>query len=151
MIIIGIDIGPEDKKIKLIICGSAASWIIDNVLHNTGGLHNRVTLALPLDPLTLVETKAYLDHRQVQYNHEQILMLYMCLGGIPFYLNFIEKGLSAIQNINIACFRKRGTLYDEFDLLFSSLFKKHEVHEEIIRFIASKREGVSRIEIEENF
>ena len=97
----------EDKRIKLIICGSAASWIIDNVLHDTGGLHNRVTLRMPLEPFTLSETKAYLAYKQVHYSNEQILTLYMCLGGIPFYLNFIEKGLSAIQNINQACFSKK--------------------------------------------
>jgi AAA+ ATPase superfamily predicted ATPase len=141
----------EDKRIKLIICGSAASWIIDNVLHDTGGLHNRVTLRLPMEPFTLSETKAYLNHKNINYSNEQILTLYMCLGGIPFYLNFVEKGLSAIQNINNICFSKKGTLYDEFELLFASLFKKHEMHEEIIKFIASKREGVARYEIESYF
>ncbi len=141
----------EDPRIKLIICGSAASWIIDNVLHNTGGLHNRVTLRLPLEPFTLSETKAYLNYKNVHYTNEQILTLYMCLGGIPFYLDCIEKGLSAIQNINNICFLRKGTLYDEFSLLFASLFKTHGIHEEIIVFIASKREGVSRSEIESNF
>lgn len=141
----------ENNKIKLIICGSAASWIIDNVLHNTGGLHNRVTLRLPIDPFTLSETKSYLTYKKIHYNNDQILTLYMCLGGIPFYLNFVEKGLSAIQNINNICFNRKGTLYDEFDLLFASLFKKHEIHQDIIIFIASKREGVSRSEIENKF
>ncbi len=141
----------EDKRIKLIICGSAASWIIDNVLHDTGGLHNRVTLRLRIDPFTLLETKSYLSYKNIHYSYDQILTLYMCLGGIPFYLNFVEKGLSAIQNINDICFNKKGTLYDEFDLLFASLFKKHDVHEEIITFIASKREGVNRSDIESNF
>lgn len=138
----------EDKRIKLIICGSAASWIIENVLHNTGGLHNRVTLRLPIAPFSLSETKDYLHYKNIHYNNEQILTLYMCLGGIPFYLNFVEKGLSAIQNINAACFSKKGTLYDEFELLFASLFKKHEIHQAIITFITHKREGVSRNDIE---
>jgi uncharacterized protein len=141
----------EDKRIKLIICGSAASWIIDNVLHDTGGLHNRVTLRLPIEPFTLFETRTYLNYKNIHYSNEQTLTLYMCLGGIPFYLNFVEKGLSAIQNINNICFSKKGTLYDEFELLFASLFKKHEVHEEIITYIASKREGVARSEIEMHF
>jgi len=140
----------ENKKIKLIICGSAASWIIANILHDTGGLHNRITLRLPIEPFTLAETKDYLHYKSVRYSDEQILMLYMCLGGIPFYLNFVEKGLSAIQNINNACFQKKGTLYDEFDLLFASLFRKHQIHKDIIMFIADKREGVSRHAIEKN-
>lgn len=138
----------RDKRVKLIICGSAASWIIDNVLHDTGGLHNRVTLRLPIDPFTLSETKNFLRYKKIHYSNDQILTLYMCLGGVPFYLNFVEKGLSAIQNINNICFRKKGTLYDEFDWLFASLFKKHEIHEKIITFMANKREGVSRNEIE---
>ena len=141
----------SDKRIKLIICGSAASWIIDNVLHNKGGLHNRVTLRLPIEPFNLSETKAYLNYKHICYNNEQIVTLYMCLGGIPFYLNCLEKCLSAIQNINNVCFSKKGALYDEFKLLFASLFTQHELHENIITFIASKREGVSRQEIEIKF
>lgn len=138
----------ENKYIKLIICGSAASWIIDNILHNTGGLHNRVTLRLPIEPFTLKETKEYLKYKNIRYNDEQILKLYMCLGGIPFYFKFLDKGLSAIQNINNLCFSRKGTLYDEFDMLFASLFNSHEVHEKIIRILAEKREGVSRADIE---
>lgn len=100
----------EDKRIKLIICGSAASWIIDNVLHNTGGLHNRVTLRLPIEPFILSEVKAYLSHKHINYNNDQILTLYMCLGEIPYYLNLAEKGLSAIQNVNNICFSKKRNL-----------------------------------------
>ncbi len=141
----------ENKRIKLIICGSAASWIIDNVLFNTGGLHNRVTLRLRIDAFTLLETKSYLTYKGIRYNNQQTLTLYMCIGGIPFYLNLIEKGVSAIQNINLLCFNKKGALYDEFKILFASLFKHHEIHEEIITFISSKREGVSRTDIEDHF
>ena len=138
----------NDPKIKLIICGSAASWIIENILNNKGGLHNRVTLRIHLEPFTLSETKLYLKHKGMHLNLAQILDLYMCIGGIPFYLKFIEKGFSAIQNINQLCFQKKGTLLDEFKNLFSSLFDHAEVHEEIIKVIASKREGVSRAELE---
>lgn len=138
----------EDKRIKMIICGSAASWIIEQVLHNTGGLHNRVTLRLPIAPFTLAETKSYLAYKKITYKNEQILTLYLCIGGIPFYLNLVEKGLSAILNISRMCFDKKGTLYDEFKVLFASLFKSHEINEKIIRFITTKRGGVSRQEIE---
>jgi AAA+ ATPase superfamily predicted ATPase len=141
----------ENPKIKVIICGSAASWIIENILEDKGGLHNRVTLRICLNPFNLAETKAYLQYKKINYNHDQILTIYMCIGGIPFYLNFIEKGLSAIQNINNICFNKKGTLYDEFDLVFASLFSKDEIHKDIIAFIASRRYGVSRTDIEDKF
>jgi len=139
----------NDSRIKLVVCGSAASWIIDKILNNKGGLHNRVTLRIHLDPFLLSETKEYLKYKGVNLDNAQILDLYMCIGGIPFYLKFVEKGLSAVQNINQLCFQKKGTLLDEFKNLFSSLFDHADVHEEIIKVIASKREGVSRAEVEE--
>ena len=138
----------DDDRIKLIICGSAASWIIKNVLENRGGLHNRVTLKLPMNSFTLAETKSYLKSRNIKYTNEQVLVTYLCIGGIPYYLRSFEKGYSAIQNINQSCFQRSGTLYDEFHVLFASLFNHHKQHEELIRLIASKREGISRAHIE---
>ncbi len=138
----------NNPKIKLIVCGSAASWIIRNILNNKGGLHNRVTSRIHLEPFTLYETKEYLKQQGVVLNNTQILDLYMCIGGIPFYLKFVEKGLSAVQNINQLCFQKKGSLLDEFNNLFSSLFDHADIHEEIVRIIASRREGLSRAEIE---
>lgn len=136
-------------QVKLIICGSAASWIIDNILKNKGGLHNRVTLKLQIKPFDLMESQAYLKSRGISYNYAQMLQLYLCIGGIPYYLKGVEKGLSAMQNISQMCFQKTGALLDEFDNLFASLFNHHEEHEKIIQRIAKKREGVSRETIEE--
>lgn len=138
----------SNKNIKLVICGSAASWIIENILNNKGGLHNRVTKRLPIESFTLKEVKEYLRNNQINYDNYQVLQLYMCLGGIPYYLDMLKKGLSAVQNINELCFRKRGTLLDEFHNLFSALFEHGTIHENIIKFISTKREGVSREEIE---
>lgn len=134
--------------IKLVVCGSASSWIINNIIKNKGGLHNRVTLRLPIEPFTLAETKAFLEYEGIKYDHYQTLQLYMCIGGIPYYLTMLDKGFSAIQNINRMCFQKRGSLLDEFNILFSSLFNNADLYETLIKIIATKREGVSREEIE---
>jgi hypothetical protein len=139
----------NDPRIKLIVCGSAASWMITNIVNNKKGLHNRVTSRMRLEPFNLGETKAYLKHRGINWDASQVLILYMSLGGIPFYLRFCERGLSAIQNINQICFHKKGMLQGEFHNLFASLFENGENHETIIRMLAGKRNGVSRKEIEE--
>jgi hypothetical protein len=133
--------------IRLVICGSAASWIIDNILNNKAGLHNRITLKLPIEPFTLKETQAYLKSRHIAYNHAQILQLYMCLGGVPYYLKGIDGKFSAMQNVNQLCFQKSGSLLNEFDNLFSSLFHHSDAHEAIIRLMAKKPQGLSRKEI----
>jgi uncharacterized protein len=138
----------DNPHIKLVICGSAASWIIDNILNNKGGLHNRVTMRLPIEPFTLIETQVFLRARGVELAPAQILKLYMCFGGIPFYLKAVKKGLSAIQNINEICFSEHALLLNEFNNLFSSLFKHSERHEAIVKLLATKRQGVNRADIE---
>jgi predicted AAA+ superfamily ATPase len=135
-------------NIRLIICGSAASWIINNILNNKAGLHNRITLKLPIEPFTLKETQAYLHSKHITYNQTQVLQLYLCLGGIPYYLKGVDGKLSAIQNVNQLCFQKGGALSNEFDNLFSSLFDHSEAHETIIKVIEKKPQGIAREEIE---
>jgi uncharacterized protein len=134
----------NDKRLKLIICGSSASWIITNIINNKGGLYNRITKSIELEPFNLKETKEFLRSRGVLYNNRQIIQLYMVIGGIPHYLNEVEKGLSATQNVDMMCFKKNGLLYNEFDKLFASLFDQSGVHEELIRIIANHRYGIGQ-------
>ena len=81
----------SQKKVLVIICGSAATYMIDKVLNDKGGLHNRVTKYINLKPFTLKETELFLKHKGISLNKYQIIQLYMVLGGIPHYLNQIEK------------------------------------------------------------
>ena len=68
----------------------------------------------------------------------------MVMGGVPMYLDQIEPGLSAVQNIKAICFEPGGYLRKEFDRLFASLFDNAEKYVEIIRALASKRMGMTR-------
>jgi hypothetical protein len=131
------------ENLKLIVCGSAASWMLDHLIHSKGGLHNRITGRIHLEPFNLQETQRYLNYLNVSLNHQQILELYMVMGGIPHYLKAISKGLSAAQNINTICFTKDGLLLDEFQELYASLYKNSEIYIKLIRIIASARQGIS--------
>ena len=137
----------NDNRIKLIICGSSASWIIDNIVNNKGGLHNRVTKNICLEPLKLPDTKSFLKAKNISLNNKQIVDLYMSMGGIPYYLSQIEKGMSSTQIIESLAFKRNGFLLLEYDNLFSSLFKNSEIYEEIIRIIASRRYGIGQREL----
>lgn len=134
-------------QIKLIVCGSAASWMLDTVISNKGGLHNRITGQISLNPFDLRETKEFILSKNIRYSDQQILELFMIMGGIPYYLNFIKKNLSVAQNIDQLCFQNKGILVDEFNRLYASLFDHPEAYQELIRIIASKRSGVQRTEI----
>ena len=102
------------QNLIVVICGSAASWMIRKVVHNKGGLHNRITKRIWLKPFTLAETKSFLHSRNVKIDHYPILQLYMAMGGIPHYLKEVRRGLSAAQNIDEICFSETGLLRDEF-------------------------------------
>ncbi len=134
-------------QVKLIVCGSSASWIINNLINAKGGLHNRLTKTILLEPFDLPETKLFLKSRGIKLNNKHILDIYMAMGGVAHYLNQIEKSKSAIQNINDICFKKTGLLYQEFPRLFKSLFDSADLNLKIFQEIAKKREGISRDEL----
>jgi predicted AAA+ superfamily ATPase len=122
----------------VVICGSAASWIIDKVVNNKGGLHNRITQRIRLLPFTLQETETYLQHRNIRLERYQLLKLYMMMGGVPAYLNAVERGKSVAQNIETICFSKDGALTGEFDNLYAALFNTPEKHIQVIQALARK-------------
>jgi len=133
-----------DHRIKLIVCGSSASWIIDKIINNKGGLHNRVTETIYLRPFNLSETKEYLSLNKVKLNQKQIAEIYMVTGGVPFYLSKMEASLSAVQIIEKLVFTENAPLLTEFNNLFSSLFDDSEAYIEIIKTIAQHREGIGQ-------
>jgi len=128
----------------LITCGSAASWMINNLINNHGGLHNRVTHRLALEPFSLSECETFLKNKSASYNRYQIIQLFMALGGIPFYLEMIDSAKSVTQNINDLCFTPRGMLRREYNNLYPSLFKNASRHQAIIEALATTAKGLER-------
>lgn len=139
----------NDNRIKLTVCGSAASWIIKKIIKNKGGFHNRVTKKMRLLPFNLYETALYLKHLGFKLNHQQITKLYMAMGGIPFYLNQLKKSYSVDQNIDHLFFNAEGILFDEFDEVFSSLFDHPEQHKELVTLIGKYKDGIQRSALDE--
>lgn len=130
--------------ILLIVCGSAASWMIKNLLNNRGGLHNRITARIKLEPFNLSETETFLKEKQIIYNRYQTVLLYMVFGGVPFYLEQIDRGLSAMQNINELCFERNAPFRTEYDNLYASLFNQSDRHKSVVEALSSKKKGLTR-------
>ena len=139
----------SNERIFLIVCGSATSWIMNKIIRNRGGLHNRVTQQIHLHPFTLQETEAFLHSRNIILDRYQIAECYMIMGGIPYYLEQLQKGSSVYQNIDSLFFNKNGILRDEFDKVYNSLFKHSEKYIRIIEALSHKNKGLSREEIVE--
>lgn len=137
----------EKMNILLIVCGSAASWMIKRVINNKTGLYNRLTKTIRLSPFTLLEVERFLQSKSISYERSQIVELYMAIGGIPKYLNEVQRGLSPAQNIDQLCFSKNGALYSEFNQLFESLFDNYEVHLAIVKVLANAFYGLEKSEL----
>jgi AAA+ ATPase superfamily predicted ATPase len=135
------------KEIFLVICGSATSWIMNKIIRNRGGLHNRVTRQFFLQPFTLNETEQFLKSKKIVFSRLQIAECYMIMGGIPYYLEQLEKQYSLEQNIDNLFFQKTSILRDEFSRIYSSLFKSPKKYMQIIEILAQKRKGLLREEI----
>ncbi|MEM0993164.1 MAG: ATP-binding protein [Bacteroidota bacterium] len=131
----------------LVICGSAASWIINKVINDRGGLHNRITTHIKLMPFDLYETKLFLEMNQVQLTLKDIAQLYMCIGGIPFYLRDVKRGKSIPQILDDLFFVPQASLQREFSNLYASLFKNSDLHEQIVAVLSNKNKGMNRNEI----
>jgi AAA+ ATPase superfamily predicted ATPase len=139
--------GSKQNNLILVVCGSAASWMIQKIVNSKGGLHNRLTRQIRLLPFTLLETESFLKSRGVVLTRYQIILLYMAMGGVPFYLQQAEPGLSSAQIIDKAFFSKNGLLRNEFERLFSSLFDHSDENIKIMEVLRQNRSGVSRNQI----
>ncbi len=136
--------GSAQEDLLLIACGSATSWIVNNLLTGKKGFHNRVTRRIRLAPFTLGECEKLFEYNDIVMTRSQMMECYMAFGGIPYYLNMLDSRLSLTQNINELMFKPYGELGDEYENLFRSLFQKPEKHIAILETLAGKKEGLSR-------
>ena len=133
-----------------IVCGSAASWITKKILHNRGGLYNRATLRIRLEPFTLAESEEFFTTKGVRLNRFDIIGSYMVFGGIPYYLDNYDGRYSLVQNVDRLCFGANALLADEYDEVFKSLFSNPEKHVEVIEALSTRKKGLTREEIKAN-
>lgn len=139
--------GQKHPQVLLIVCGSATTWMIKNIIDSHGGLHNRITHEIHLHPFTLNETEAMLQSMGIIWDRLSILQLYMIMGGVPYYLSLLHKGESVAQTIDRLFFSANAGLQSEYKRLFFSLFKEPEPYLEIMRILSASKKGVTREEI----
>lgn len=137
----------QRSDICMIACGSSTSWMVNKLVKNQGGLHNRITSTIYLRPFNLNETEEYLRHINCTWDRYTILQCYMCFGGVPFYLSLLEPSESLAQNIDILFFKKGAKLKDEFNELYDVLFNMSENYKNIVRALSMRREGLTRDEL----
>ena len=134
--------------IILIVCGSAASWIVDKVINNKGGLHNRLTRLIHLQPFTLSETEQFLKGKGLRWNRYDIAQCYMSMGGIPYYLDNIPSDANSFPlAIDKMFFSQDGILREEYNHLYKSIFSNSTFYEAIVTQLAKKKMGMTLSEL----
>jgi len=137
----------KHDNIKLIVCGSATTWMTSKLLGNMGGLHNRVTQPIYLRPFNLAETEAFLSSRGFALSRRQVAEAYMSMGGTPYYLDMMRKSQSIAQNIDRLFFGTDAPLRNEYGFLFKSLFKESTLYRKVVECLSRKMKGMTRQEI----
>lgn len=133
--------------IMLVACGSATSWMTNNLVENQGGLHGRITARIHLRPFTLNECEMYLHAAGCAWDRYQIVQCYMAIGGIPFYLSLIDPNKSLAQNIDNLFFDSTSRLKGEFNELYNVLFSDAAKYIDIVKLLATHPEGLTRQDI----
>lgn len=136
------------QDIVLVASGSSTSWMMDKLVENQGGLHARITNNIYVRPFTLHEVEMYMESRGVHWDRYQLLQTYMIIGGIPFYYSLLNVQESLVQNVDRLFFRKNGELRTEFEELYNALFSNTEKYTSVVKLLNTKREGMTREEIE---
>ena len=139
--------GSAQKHLLIVFCGSATSWIINKVLRNKGGLHNRVTGSISLQPFKLSECREYSEKTGLGYSERDICEAYMIFGGVPYYWSFLQKGKSLAQSVDELVFAQEGQLHYEYEELYSSLFSHEENYMRLVSVLARRKSGMSLNEI----
>ncbi len=139
--------GSAQSDLVFVVCGSATSWMTKKLDDNKGGLYNRQTCRIYLEPFSLYETEKYLEHRNIHWSRIDICECYMILGGIPYYLSLLDPGISYNDNIDALFFQRRSELWDEFSHLYRTLFTNGDLYIRIAEALSAKRSGMTRLEL----
>lgn len=137
----------QRDDILFIACGSATSWMVNKLVRNQGGLHNRITAQVYLRPFKLNECEDYLHAMGCQWDRYTTMQCYMAMGGVPYYMSLLNPSRSLAQNIDGLFFAKNAPMREEFDELFNALFNHADKYIRVMEVLAAKREGLLRDEI----
>ena len=135
------------KDIVLIICGSAASWVVGQIDGNVGGLHNRLTRHIYLRPFNLGECRRFAEAKGLVMTRTQLLECYMIFGGVAYYWDLLRRDQGVAQNIDRLLFARGGALTDEYSHLYKALFRKPEPYMAVVRTLGTRKCGMNRDEI----
>ena len=138
--------GTQRKDIVLVVCGSATSWMLDNVISDYGGLHGRLTETIKLRPFTLAECERYYKKHGFRLSRYEICIGYMALGGVPYYLDKLRNDQTMTENIDRLFFADEK-IHQEFKDVYTGLYANKERYVDIVKALGGQFYGMTQAEI----
>lgn len=139
----------KQSNLKLVVCGSATSWMVRNIINNKGGLHNRITHEIHLHAFNLNETRQFLWKKSIKWDNMLVAQIYMIMGGVPYYLDLMDSDKGFAENVDALFFAKDATMKQEYARLYSSLFSNPKQYMDVVSLLAKNKKGLTRNEIAE--
>ena len=109
----------NDKDLKVILCGSALSFMEKKVLSEKSPLFGRRDSQIKLEAFNYLDAAKFVPN----YSNEDKAICYGITGGVAKYLSMIDPKKSMDENIVRLFFRTDGYLYDETRNLLTQEFE----------------------------
>lgn len=130
----------QDKNLKIILCGSALSFMENKVLSEKSPLFGRRDSQIKLEAFDYLDAAKFVPG----YSNEDKAICYGITGGVAKYLAMIDTTKNLDENIVRLFFRKDGYLYDETRNLLTQEFTDITIVNNIVEQIAS---GVNTLNV----
>lgn len=131
----------NDKNLKIILCGSALSFMEKKVLSEKSPLFGRRDSQIRLEAFNYLDAAKFVP----DYSCEDKAICYGITGGVARYLSMIDPSKSIDENIARLFFRTDGYLYDETRNLLTQEFTDIAIVNNIIEQIASGENTLNTI------
>ncbi len=129
------------KDIYLIICGSAISFMENEILSEKSPLFGRRTNQIFLKPFDYLDSAEFVP----KYSYEEKAIVYGVTGGVAKYLTLFDDDLSIDENIINNFFKTSGYLYEEPVNLLTQEFRTINTYNSVIEVCAGGANKVNEI------
>ena len=135
----------KHDRLIVVLCGSVSGWIRENIIDN-GAFLGRRSLDMIVRELPLAECAKFWGEAAGRTDPREIIDVLSVTGGVPRYLEEVDPGLSAAENIRRMAFRENSLLRVDFDEMFTDVVTRQpRLSAKVLRALAGESMGVSEI------
>lgn len=122
----------KSKNLMIVLCGSAMSYIENELLAEKNPLYGRATGILKMNPMDYRTAAEFFP----AFSPQDQVLAFSILGGIPHYLAQFDDHLSVADNIKRHALAKGCALYSEVEFLLHQELRETSVYNGIIQAVA---------------